>query len=57
MIGHDNVIWGGRVADDSQRDPDTNALRALNKKLHGGERVTLSMLTIGDGLRLAYKRG
>jgi len=57
LIGHDNVIWGGRVADDSQRDPYTNALRALNKKLHGGERVTLSMLTIGDGLRLAYKRG
>ena len=57
LIGLDNVIWGGRVADDSQRDPHTDALRALNKKLHGDERVTLSMLTIGDGLTLAYKRG
>jgi predicted O-methyltransferase YrrM len=56
IIGLDNVIWGGWVVDETQNDPDTLALRALNKKLHRDERVTVSLLTIGDGLTLALKR-
>ena len=56
LIGFDNVIWGGWVADDSQNDPDTRALRALNKKIHGDARVSASLLTIGDGLNLVMKR-
>jgi predicted O-methyltransferase YrrM len=57
LIAIDNVLWGGAVADAGQTDPDTLALRALNEKLHTDERVTLSMLPIGDGLTLARKRG
>jgi predicted O-methyltransferase YrrM len=56
LIGIDNVLWGGDVADPKKRTADTLALRALNRKLHHDERVSLSMLPIGDGLTLALKR-
>ncbi|MHB2017345.1 MAG: class I SAM-dependent methyltransferase [Candidatus Xenobia bacterium] len=56
LIAIDNVLWSGRVADASAHDEDTDALRVLNAKLHGDERVMLSMLPIGDGLTLARKR-
>lgn len=51
----DNVLWDGRVIDPDDRDRDTEAIRAFNRKLHGDARVTLSMATMGDGLTLACK--
>jgi caffeoyl-CoA O-methyltransferase len=56
LIAIDNVLWGGDVANPKNRSADTLALRALNRKLHHDERVTLSMLPVGDGLTLALKR-
>jgi predicted O-methyltransferase YrrM len=56
LILIDNVLWSGAVADPARTDPDTTALRALNAKLHGDERVGLAMLPVGDGLTLALKR-
>src|SRR5260370_25200283 len=52
LIAIDNVLWHGKVMDDSVQDADTRAIRALNEKLHRDERVGLSLLTIGDGLTL-----
>ena len=52
----DNVLWGGAVADETYRDADTNAIRALNEKIQADERVTVSMLPLGDGLTMALKR-
>jgi predicted O-methyltransferase YrrM len=37
-------------------DPDTKALREFNEKLHGDERVWLTMLPVRDGLTLASKK-
>ncbi len=56
LIAIDNVLWFGQVADPQVQDNNTLALRALNDKLHHDERVTLSLVPIGDGLTLALKR-
>ena len=51
----DNTLWDGKPADPSVTDPDTLAIRALNEKLHGDNRVSLSFLPFADGLTLARK--
>ena len=56
VLAIDNVLWHGSVADPSDNEPDTVALRALNRKVHADARVSLSMLPLGDGLTLARKR-
>ena len=56
LILLDNVLWGGAVADPADHGRQTEVLRALNAKLHRDERISLSLLPIGDGLTLARKR-
>jgi predicted O-methyltransferase YrrM len=56
LILFDNVLWDGDVADESNTDSETEAIRALNLVLHRDERVSLSMVPIGDGLTLARRR-
>jgi predicted O-methyltransferase YrrM len=56
LIAIDNVLWSGRVADPHNQENETLAIRALNAKLSQDERVTLSLVTIADGLTLALKR-
>ncbi len=55
VIGIDNVLWGGRVAEPQANDEDTTAIRALNEKVAADARVDVAMLPIGDGLTLAVK--
>jgi caffeoyl-CoA O-methyltransferase len=56
VIAFDNMLWGGAVVDPSDRQKATLALRALSQKLHLDSRVNISLLPIGDGLTLAWKR-
>lgn len=56
LIAIDNVLWSGQVADPDTQDNRTNAIRALNQKLHHDDRITLSLVPIADGLTLAMKR-
>ena len=56
LIMFDNMLWSGRVADERVQDIDTVALRALNLKLKGDERVDISLLPMADGITLARKR-
>ena len=50
------VLWSGRVLDPAEVDSDTVALRTINTKLVNDERVDVSMLVIGDGTTLLFKR-
>lgn len=56
VIMFDNVLWSGRVADESCKEEDDIALRELNKFLHHDERVDLSMLPLADGITIVRKR-
>jgi O-methyltransferase len=56
LIALDNTLWGGSVADPDNQEADTVAVRRFNKQLYGDERVSLSLVPIGDGLTLARKR-
>ncbi|HTV24056.1 MAG TPA: class I SAM-dependent methyltransferase [Polyangiaceae bacterium] len=56
LLAIDNVLWGGSVADESNDAASTRAIRALNERIRGDERVTVSLVPIGDGLFLARKR-
>jgi caffeoyl-CoA O-methyltransferase len=55
LIVVDNVLWHARPLDPNDHTVDTKAIRAFNRKLHTDRRVALSVVTMGDGLALAYK--
>ena len=56
VMGVDNVLWGGSVANPDKQDEETNAIREFNSYVHKDGRVDISMLPIGDGLTLVRKR-
>ncbi|NER80706.1 MAG: SAM-dependent methyltransferase [Leptolyngbya sp. SIO1D8] len=55
LIAIDNVLWSGRVADDTVTDNRTQKIRNFNQKLHQDQRIELSLVPIADGLTLALK--
>ena len=56
LIVMDNMLQRGRVADPAAQEPNTLSMRELNAKLLADERVTLSLLPIGDGMTFLVKR-
>ena len=55
VIAIDNVLLAGEVIDPAMTEPSTVAIRALNERMHGDKRISLSMVPIADGLTLARK--
>jgi predicted O-methyltransferase YrrM len=51
----DQVLGGGRVADPTQRDPESIARRDAIKVVKEDERWAASLLPVGEGLLLANK--
>ncbi|MGH8894943.1 MAG: O-methyltransferase [Actinomycetes bacterium] len=56
VVAFDNALWHDRVADPTQRDEDTTAIRELGRTVRDDERLTSALLPAGDGLLVAVKR-
>jgi caffeoyl-CoA O-methyltransferase len=56
LILVDNVLWSGRIIDDTDTTADTVALRAFNDHVVADARVDCAMLAVGDGLSIIAKR-
>jgi predicted O-methyltransferase YrrM len=56
VVLFDNVLWSGRVLDESDQRPSTVAIRELNRALAHDPRVDVVMLPLGDGLTMCRKR-
>jgi len=56
VITADNVFWHGEIADPDIHEPDMQAVRAFNRKLYDDPRILLSIVPLGDGLTVAYKK-
>lgn len=55
MIAVDNTLWSGAVADLDNNEPGTRAIRRFNEMIKKDNRVSKSLVTIGDGLTLILK--
>lgn len=56
LIALDNMLWSGAVADPSDNDESTVAIRKLNERIQADSRVDMALATIADGIMLACKR-
>ncbi|KAG0620790.1 hypothetical protein M758_4G244400 [Ceratodon purpureus] len=56
LIVVDNTLWYGRTADPLVNDKRTQFLREFNKFLAVDERISVSMVPIGDGMTLCRKQ-
>ena len=56
LLLFDNVLWGGRVAKPEEQSPETTAIRAVNDRIHGDERVDMVMLPLADGVTIVRRR-
>jgi len=56
LILVDNVLWGGRVVDESDTGHDTVAIRAFNDLVAADARVDVVMLPVSDGLTMVRRR-
>lgn len=53
IILADNVLWSGKVIDESAKDKDTVAIKAFNQKVQEDDRVDNMLLPLRDGIMMA----
>ena len=51
----DNMLWSGRVMDEENKEPSTEAIRAVTRRLAESDRWIYSLVPIRDGLAVAYR--
>ena len=56
VVALDNALWGGSVVNASDQRESTRAIRDFNAARAKDERVSVSMVPIGDGVLLMCKR-
>lgn len=52
----DNMLWHGRIFDESDRSPDTEGVREFTRRITHDPAWIVSLVPIRDGLIVAYKR-
>jgi caffeoyl-CoA O-methyltransferase len=52
----DNVLWGGKVADEGPQEPPAEAVRAFNKLLFSRADFETVILSVGDGVSVCRKK-
>ena len=55
VVAFDNALWHDKVADPSQRDEETVAIRDLGREIAESEDLVSALLPVGDGLLVAKK--
>ena len=55
LIIFDNMLWHGKVIDESLSDEDTVAIRNLNDKLTADNRIISVLVPVGDGFHMCRK--
>ena len=55
LIVFDNVLWKGKVFDQSINDSKTKTIREFNNFIKNDKRITTTMISIGDGMTLCKK--
>jgi len=55
VLAFDNALWHDRVADPSQRDHETQAVREMLRQVSEHDDLVPLLLPVGDGLLLAKK--
>ena len=53
IIISDNVLWSGKVVEESENDQETNTLKKFNKLLSKDERFETIILPLRDGLSIS----
>jgi predicted O-methyltransferase YrrM len=55
IVAFDNALWHDRVADPTQHDPETVAIREVGRLVRDDEALVPVLLPVGDGLLCALK--